>query len=247
VRGARLYQALADASVANARRFLTDGRTLYRRGSTGHACSLWVLAVEEASKAILYKLAAESIIRIVRRKPNNMTTFSEKSLLEHEFKHATLGKLLASAIGFAPFRDALAAARKQSFTRGEAESLLRDAHMRQVVQGLRLAGGSREKRVFDRLFGTLRKLNAVKNLGLYVGHEDGRLLLPHREVRKEVANVRELAEGAVDIAEETVRSRFPSQVRRELALQARTVAAQARRLSQASNLRSKAGRDRPGP
>jgi AbiV family abortive infection protein len=230
MRGRLLYQELARAAVANAKGLLQDARSVHRRGSSGHACALGILAIEEAAKAIIYKQAAEGIVRFVRRKPNNLSTYSEKDLLNHKFKHGSVARLMVGAIEYYPFQQTLASTRKKSFTRAEAERLLHQAYMRQWLHRTELQRGGRATRDLKLMFQTLERLNTLKNGGLYVGRTGNVVNRPDSFVAPELKRVRELANIVVSAADQTVSTVFTPQRRRDLTGQLRTVAAQTRRL-----------------
>jgi AbiV family abortive infection protein len=215
MRGRQLYRHLAEEAAKNARRFKQDAGVLRRRGSAGHACSIAILAVEEASKAIVYKLAAEGIFRIVKKNPNNISTFSESSLLEHRFKHAMIARVLIGALEYGPFQSAMESTRKKNFTRGEVESLFRRVHAHQVLQAAELQSGGRASRELSQIMTTLGQLNGLKNDGLYVGHKNGKIGTPNGRARSELARVWQLAEITVTAASVAVRTEMDPRTREE--------------------------------
>jgi AbiV family abortive infection protein len=179
MKGRRVYRVLAEAAVENARSLMRDSRALQRRGSRGHAVSLNVLAIEEGSKALVYKLAAEGVFRIVRRNPNNISTYRERDLHDHPFKHGIATRFLIAAVSFAPFHQALGATRKKVFTRVEVEAILRRAHSIQAIHIAELQRGGQMARKIVRYSQTFGRLNTLKNSGLYVGHPNGSLVEAH--------------------------------------------------------------------
>jgi AbiV family abortive infection protein len=253
VRGRTLYLELAEAAAENARRLLLDARTLHRKGNRGHACALGILAIEEAAKALIYKQAAEGIVRFVQRKPNYVSTYSERDLLDHKFKHGSISRLLIGAIEYAPFQQTLSATRKQTFARSEVEALLRRAHTRQWIQRTELERGGRAARQLRAMFETIGRLNELKNGGLYVGRAGLGISRPDEFTREDLERVRELAGIVVKTAEQTVSTEFTSAQRKELKEQMQVVAAQARRLQRLAQKRpqgptgSTPGRLQPAP
>jgi AbiV family abortive infection protein len=230
MRGRRLYQAVAEASVENARLLINDGKALRRRGSVGHACALAILGMEEAAKALIYKQAAEGVIRLVRRDPNNLSTYSEKDLLNHKFKHGAITRLLIGSVEFAPFLQTLAESRKKVFSRDDVAVILRRAHTRQWLQRTELDRGGKAAIELQRMLKTLARLDSLKNDSLYVGRVPNDVRHPSGIPPKEVSNVWEIANSVVKAAEETVAKPFSKDQRREFAEQLRILSAQSRRL-----------------
>lgn len=232
MRGHRLYRALAEASLTNARKLRLDARAVQRRGSAGHACSLSILAIEESAKAIIYKQAADGVIRFVKKNANGVTTYSEDDLKIHKYKHATIANLIGEAVSFAPLQQTLAETRKATFSRGEVERLLRKAHLRAKMFTSELQTESRSARLLRDLFGLLSRLDALKNAGLYVGRNLGKVQLPDEEVAADCADVAEIADAMVLGAEMEIRRRLTKQDAAEQRDNLRTLLAQVRRLRQ---------------
>lgn len=230
MRGRRLYQKLAESAAKNAKGLLADANVLRRRGSAGHACSLAVLSIEESAKSIIYRQAALGVIRFVRRNPNNLSTYSEKDLVDHRFKHATIHRVLVAAIGYAPFHQALSSTRKKTFKRHEVESMFRQVHTRQVLLTAEVRGGGRAALELNKLFEVVAKLNQYKNSGLYVGRTEGRIVKPNDVPREALSAVLELAGQMARSADQLAKTPVTSRVRREAAEQQRILAANARRL-----------------
>ncbi|MGA7846427.1 MAG: AbiV family abortive infection protein [Thermoplasmata archaeon] len=230
MRGRRLYQAVAEASAENARLLIEDGRALRRRGSVGHACALAILGMEEAAKALVYKQAAEGVIRLVRRNPNNLSTYSEKDLLNHKFKHGAITRLLIGSVEFAPFLQTLAASRKKVFSREDVVVILRRAHTRQWLQKTELERGGQAAKELQKMLRTLARLDGLKNDALYVGRVPHDVRHPNGIPPKEVSDVWEIANSVVKAAEETVATPFSKDQRREFAEQLRILSTQSRRL-----------------
>ncbi|MFZ1023305.1 MAG: AbiV family abortive infection protein [Thermoplasmata archaeon] len=230
MRGRRLYQEIARTAADNAAAFLQDAKSAFRRRNIGHSCSLGILAIEESAKAIIYKQAADGIVRFVKRKPNNVSTYSERDLLDHKFKHGSVATLMMGAIEYYPFVVALKSTRRKQFTREHAETLLHDAFTRQLVQRAELSRGGKSTRDLMSLFQTIAKFNDLKNGGLYVGREGASVSRPNEFVKVDVKIVGELALLLVKTAEHTVSTTFSVHRRRVLAEHLRLVAAQTRRV-----------------
>jgi len=231
MRGRRLYQVIARASAENAESLLADSRSADRRGHKGHACALRILAIEEAVKAIIYKHAAEGIVRFVKRGPNNVSTYSETELRDHKFKHGSVAAIIVGAIEFHPFQAALISTRKEQFTRLDVERLLHRAYTSQWVQRSELAREGRPSRELNSTLQTLGRMNDLKNDGLYVGSAKGSVKRPDEIARKELKNVRELSSFIVPLSSQLVTSaEFTPQRRRILTQQTQALAAQARRV-----------------
>src|SRR5437867_5933579 len=118
-----LYQTLAQESVANARWFLADAKRLRRVGSRGHGAAFGVLSIEESSKALIYRMVAEGVLRIVRRNPNHITTFTENELLNHQFKQQVLANAFGEYLRYGPFYEAAESLRKPKFSKTEVREL----------------------------------------------------------------------------------------------------------------------------
>jgi AbiV family abortive infection protein len=179
VQGRKLYLQLAEASFENSLEFLRDAENLRRRGSRGHAYSLVVLSIEEAAKAYLYKLAGEGVYRIVTKKPNGVSTYSETQLFDHKFKHAIIARLVVQAIHLSPVGKVLSKTRRTHFTRKQVEAMLADLLHEQELMQIRLRPSGRAGVEIRRVFETLEKANHRKNSGFYVGHDDGKIRRPN--------------------------------------------------------------------
>src|SRR2546422_2525101 len=100
VAGRALYQRIADASSANARQLVRDAERLASAGSRGHASSLAILSIEESAKAIVYYLAAQGVYRIVKKKPNYVTTYRKGT-------YSTIGTNTLSFLTFSMKRSSM--------------------------------------------------------------------------------------------------------------------------------------------
>lgn len=230
MRGHRLYRALAEASLTNARRLRLDAKALQKRGSRGHACSLSILAIEESAKGIIYKRAADGIIRFVKKNGNGVTTYSEDHLKVHKYKHATISNLIGEAISFAPLQQTLAETRKATFSRAEVERLLRKAHLNAKLFASELESESPSAKLLRNLFGLLSRLDFLKNAGLYVGRSGGRVQFPDKEVVADYADVADIADAMIVAAEIELRRVVSRRDREEQRFQLKALLAQARRL-----------------
>lgn len=208
VSGRALYRQLADASDKNARELLRNAYDLKSVGSRGHACALAVLAMEESAKALIYHIAAEGVVRIVKKNPNSVTTFRESDLLKHEFKHALISSELAHWINYAPFYDAINSITKDRLHRKEVEAMIvRAIHGHRRLQ-IELLSGGKAAMEAQQVFKLLESLNRRKNDGLYVGHAGRRLLAPNSITRKELKDVLDLADTIVSILSQVIRERL---------------------------------------
>lgn len=192
--GRALYRQLAQASASNARNLLLDAIALKKRGSRGHSCSLAILAMEESAKALIYSMAAEGVLRIVKKNPNNVTTFREADLLEHPFKHALITGELADLLNYAPFYEVVGSIEEDKMRKEDIEAKLVRAIYAHKRQAMDLRSGGKTAKEVQRMFGLLESLNQKKNGGLYVGHTDGRLLVPNGITKTELNEVLELSE-----------------------------------------------------
>jgi AbiV family abortive infection protein len=199
-----LYQTLATESVANARWFLADAKRLRRVGSRGHAAAFAVLSIEESSKALIYREAAEGVLRIVQKKPNHITTFTENELLNHLFKQRVLANAFGEYLRYGPFYEVAEGLRKPKFSKSEVQELFLGAvHAHRVMQ-INLQSGGRATQEVQRLGNLLDRLNDMKNRGLYVDHSSGRILTPMDTRTRDLGEVLGLAENAIKIATESL-------------------------------------------
>lgn len=173
-----------------------------------------VLSVEESSKALIYHFAAEGVYRVVAKKPNHISTFTEKELLDHRFKHSFLASLFLDYLLYAPFYGALETigrSRKTAIPKSDVRLLILQAiqgHRRLQVE---MSGGGRAAKEVQRLFSLLQSLGAIKNRGLYVDHREGRVQSPRETPKEQLDDVLALAEGAIAMVEEA--SKRPYSVR----------------------------------
>jgi len=199
-----LYQTLARESVANARWFLADAKRLRRAGSRGHGAAFAVLSIEESSKALIYRLVALGVLRIVRKKPNHITTFTEGELLNHQFKQKVLADAIGEYLRYGPFYEVAESLRKPKFSKTEVRELfIRAVHAHRIMQ-VDLRSGGRATQEIERLGSLLDRLNELKNRGLYVDHSSGRILTPKDTRTGDLGEVLDLAEGASKIATEAL-------------------------------------------
>ena len=199
-----LYQNLATESVTNARWFLADAKRLRRAGSRGHGAAFAVLSIEESSKSLIYRLVAEGVLRIVRKNPNHITTFTKNELLNHQFKQQVLANAFGEYLRYGPFYEAAESLRKPKFSKTEVRELfLRAVHAHRIMQ-VDLRSGGRATQEVQRLGSLLDRLNDLKNRGLYVDHSSGRISTPKDTRTRDLGEVLDLAEGAFKIASEAL-------------------------------------------
>lgn len=237
MRGRALYKEMALAALSNSETFFEEAKQLTRRRSKGHGCAFAVLGMEEAAKSIIYNQAAEGLIRFVKKRPNNVSTYSETDLLNHKFKHGAIMRLIMAAVEYAPFQQTLASTRKTTFTRKEVERLMRQAHSMDWIQRSELATGGRVSRTLNRMMETLGRLDSLKNQGLYVGRLEEGVRWPDASVKKDLQGVINLAGVVITSAKEFVLTPMHPAQRREFARQLSMISAQARRIKR----RSKSG------
>ena len=223
--GRKLYLRLAEASYDNSREFLRDSESLRRRGSRGHAYSLLVLSIEEAAKAYLYKLAGEGVYRIVAKRPNEVSTYSEDQLFDHKFKHGIVARLVVQAIALSPVGKVLSKTRRTQFSRGQVEAMLADLLHEQELMQIRLRPGGRAGTEVRRVFETLERANHRKNSGLYVGHEHGKIRRPNDCPKKVLKEGFELAGVIGQFVGELIDLRFSKDQKRQASTYVREVAA----------------------
>lgn len=234
--GRRLYRSVAEAAVANSRRLYRDAKKLKLTGSRGHSCSFAILSIEESAKALVYYTAAEGVYRIVKTKPNYITTFRKKDLMDHQFKHGIIAAFLSDWLFYLPFYHVMGEARKKTFSKEEVEALLNRAIHLHRRHRMEISSGGRATRDMTRMFSLLEQLNELKNLGLYVDHTDSRVLCPNDISKKEADEVFDLAEMIVEMVTEIVKTPISEEQREMLVTEARKAAEQLRSLrKQAEN------------
>lgn len=224
MRGRELYLELGKESFHNALQHHHDARALKRRGSRGHACALAILSLEEAAKAYLYKLAGEGVYRIVGRKPNNISTFSESQLFDHKFKHGIITRLLIESIQAMPIHRVLSKTRKKSFTRAQVQRLLADLLHEQALQQIELQRDGRGSSSLKKVFGLLERLNETKNDSLYVGHKAGKVIRPDDMKPRQVAEVVDFSSLILDVVGQLIETPFDPKQREQAAAAVRGIA-----------------------
>src|SRR6266566_1201071 len=198
--GRSLYRRIADAARDNARQFLRDAERLASAGSRGHASSLAILSVEESAKAVVYYLAAQGVYRIVKRKPNYVTTFREQDLLNHRFKHAIVSNIFSEGLFYAPMLAQVSRLRKQEFTRDEVQQIMQKAVHAHRRLRIELASGGHATKSIKRLFELLESLDSHKNRGLYVDHQRASVSDPQEITRSQMREILDLAMEVFDMA-----------------------------------------------
>ena len=192
----------------NARQFFADAKRVRRVGSRGHAIAFAILSIEESAKALIYREVAEGVLRIVRKNPNHVTTFTESELLNHRFKHGVLANAIVEWLRYGPFYEVAAGLQKPSFSKTEVRELFLGAVYAHRIMQVDLQSGGRAAREVQRILNLLERLNDLKNRGLYVDHSNRRISTPKNVRTSELREVLELAEGAIEISTEALRRRY---------------------------------------
>lgn len=231
MRGRRLYLAIAEASFENAVAHFKDSVALRKRGSRGHACSLAILSIEESARALSYKLAGEGVYRIVAKKPDGLSAYSESQLTDHKFRHGLIARLVYQGIVTSPIQRVLPKGMRGPFSRKQVELLtVKLFHEPEMLQ-IKLRTGGRAVAAVNRMFEILGHLNEWKNAGLYVGRRGGRISLPNDIPRKTLSEVLELAGVTLEEVGTVFEAKFEPAVRRQAAASVREVAAALRKAS----------------
>ena len=207
--GRPLYRKLALAALANSKELLRDANRLARAGSRGHASALAILSIEESAKGLVYNLAAQVILRVVKRNPNGITTFREADMLDHRVKHAFVSGLLADALFYGPFYEAASRLKKLTFSREEVRSLIEGALIRHRRLRFEIQRGARTSRDLGKLFNLLEGLNVRKNRGLYVDHRRELVLIPDDIPRKDLVEILELSTAICEIVAKALEETIP--------------------------------------
>ena len=179
---------------------------------------------------MIYKLAAEGLIRFVRRNPNNISTYNEKDLLNHKFKHGAIARLLVAALEFAPFQQALSSTTRKTFTRGDVLMVLRRASARQWLYRTEMGSGGRPARELNEMMALLGRLDQLKNRGFYVGPDRSGVRRPNEIGRKDLEQTLELATVVINAAQVEVSGSYDPAQRREFMAQLKMLSAHRRRL-----------------
>jgi AbiV family abortive infection protein len=209
-----LFRTLADDSLGNARRLFADAKRLKRVGSRGHAIAFAVLSIEESSKALLYREVAEGVLRIVRKNPNHLTTFTEGEILDHRFKHGLLSNAILEWIRYGTFYEVAEGLRKPRYSRAEVRDIvLRAVHAHRITQ-IELQSESRAAHELKRQLDLLAGLNDLKNRGLYVDHIHGKISRPSDIRPSELEAVLDLSKAAIEISAEALRRNYSEREKR---------------------------------
>ena len=139
---------------------------------------------------------------MVTKNPNHLTTFTERELLDHRFKHAFLAGMFADWLRYAPFTLAVDNLRKSTFTKDEVKELMSRAVQAHRILQVDLASGGQTSKELRTLFSLLENLNLMKNRGFYVDYAHGKVLSPRNVRRAEVKRTLQLAEGIVQMTSE---------------------------------------------
>lgn len=228
--GRKLYRSVAEVAVANSRQLYRDAKKVKSVGSRGHSCSLAILSIEESAKALVYYTASEGVYRIVKGKPNYITTFRKKDLMDHRFKHSIVSAFLADWIFYMPFYQVIGETRKREFSKSEVEALFGRAihlHRRHRIE---ISSGGRAAQNMAKMFALMEQLNERKNLGLYVDHTSSRVLRPNDIPRDEVKDVFDLAGMIVKMVAGIVKTSLSDEQRELLVTEARKAAEQLKSL-----------------
>lgn len=193
VSGRALYGLVAKEASDQAGRLLDDADALRKRGSRGPACSLAILSIEESSKALVYNMAHKGIIRIVGKKPNNVTTYRKESLQNHRFKHAVAKSFIVDWFEFSPFYTAIRRAGKRTWTNSEVDLLIQRAVYRYKEARIDLLTGGKGPAALADLITLFDRLDSLKNSGFYVDHDWKTVMKPKSTDRVTLDKVVELA------------------------------------------------------
>jgi AbiV family abortive infection protein len=175
---------MARACYENARKLYLDSIALRRRKSIGHAYSMLVLSIEESVKSILYKLAADGLVKFLVGKSPDPTAINEEDLLHHKPKHKMLADIIAASIVYAPFSTAFEGIREKRISVTKAKHIMTAAIAEHQVLMADLSDPrSRVSTQVTKFFVLLESLNEEKNLGFYVNKKGSSILLPNRVSR----------------------------------------------------------------
>lgn len=174
------YLEMARACNQNARKFYNDSLALKNRRSLGHAHSLQILGVEEAIKAIIYRLAADGVVLLTSKSDNRSWALNEKDLLDHKVKHEILASIIATSIQYSPFYSAFDDVSEERIEKEEAKIIMARAiaQHQTLMFDLRDPNSQVSKRI-NRFFTLLSTLNDEKNRGFYVDKRDSQILRPN--------------------------------------------------------------------
>lgn len=225
------YSVIAGASLTNARRLLRDSKKLRSTGSRGHACSSAILALEEGAKALVYFSASQGILRIVRKNPNYVTTFTESDLMKHEFKHAIVASEFEDWIGYGPFYAAMQNIRKGKLDKNEVVGIIHKAiHAHKRLRIDLMTKSSRYAKDVARMHEALKDLGILKNKGLYVDHRKGKMSIPMDIDKRKLDDLIDLAEVVLTVLGVSLRGRVDAYQKKVLMEEMRKSAAQVRRI-----------------
>jgi len=172
---------MATACYLNSRKLYLDSLSLCSRKSAGHAYSLLVLSIEESVKAIIYRLAADGLVRFSEKGKDDPTAVNEEDLLDHKIKHKILVGIIAASITYAPFVNAFEGYHKKRIAVTKARDIMTNAIVQHQVLMANLSDPkSAASRTVTKFFEFAENLNREKNLGFYVGRKESVVLMPNR-------------------------------------------------------------------
>lgn len=199
---------MAEACYENARKLQLDSLALKKRKSPGHAYSLLILSVEEAVKAIVYRLAADGIMKIIgEEEPEEPFSIRQKDLLNHSMKHEILGGIIVSSIMYSPFSTAFDDIQCGNIKVNEAKRRIVKsiANHQALLMDLKDLN-SQISRWIRRFTDCLSVLNHEKNLGFYVSYEDSKIIRPNEVPAKRYHYWLEFSKDWLSLTDEIVRS-----------------------------------------
>jgi len=230
-----LYREMANASLKNAIKLLSDSRKLRKSHSRGRACALAVLSIEEASKAHVYDWAADGIVRIVKKNPNHITSYCEDDLKKHKYKHRVVKEILMDFYEYYPFYELVKHVKKRKITNEEFVMHIHsgiESHKRWKLV-VSKDEGLRERR--QRAFKLLERMDSMKNSGFYVDRSSTRAHTPDEICLDDLDDLTEMADTLVLLTHLTLAKQRTSIQKKALADEKRKYATLARRYKISEN------------
>jgi AbiV family abortive infection protein len=190
---------MAIACYENARKMYLDSSALKERRSRGHAYSLLVLSVEEAVKALIYRLAADGIVHFSKGDSKDPNVLKEADLLKHKVKHSILAEVIISSIMYSPFFAAFEGIPQKKIEVEKARELMATALATHQVMMADLKDPRSQLTIELNRFGEfISRLDEEKNLGFYVDIKGGRVRRPNEIPISRFNYWREFQEGFLD-------------------------------------------------
>jgi AbiV family abortive infection protein len=200
------HREMANACFENARKMYLDSMALRERKSRGHAYSLLVLSIEEAVKALIYRLASDGIVHFSKENSDDHNALKESDLLKHKVKHSILAEVMISSIMNSPFFAAFEGIPQKKIEVSKAKEIVASALATQQVMTAALKDSRSQLSIqLNKFVEFLGKLDEEKNLGFYVGKKGAKVRKPNEIPIVKYAYWRDFQESFLESTKTIVR------------------------------------------